>query len=357
MASGMARFPFVSGPLRSAALLALVFAVFAGLSSLARAQDEQPIEFFRIGTGSTDGNYFPMGGILASAISNPPGSRPCDRGGACGVAGLIAVAQSTAGSVANVEAIEAGQMESGFSQADIAYWAYNGTKAFAKKEAHRSLRVIARLYPESVHVVVRRDAGIFRIEDLKGKRISIDREGSGTRVDALLILKAYGLGPGNVDLIDVPAGEAGDLLRAGELDGFFFVAGASAPALIQLSEESLITLLPITGKQAEKLRKAYPFFTESRISAGTYFNVPSTETLGVGALWLVSAHMPNDLVYEVTKTIYLESVQRFLADGHKLGELISLRTALDGVREPPLHPGAARFYQENGFISWVQSTN
>ena len=162
------------------------------------------------------------------------------------------------------------------------------------------------------------------------------------------------LGPDNMELLDLPAGEAGDLLREGELDGFFFVAGAPAPAITQLAEESLITLLPIAGAEVDNLLTDNPFFSKTRIEAGTYFNVPSTETLGVGAQWLVSADLPNDLVYEITRTLFLDSVQRFLAEGHRLGNLITLRSALDSVKEPPLHPGAARFYQENGFFTWVQ---
>src|SRR5690606_25531688 len=82
----------------------------------------QNIGYFRIGTGSTAGTYFPIGGIIASAISSPPGSRECGGGGTCGVAGLVAVAQSTQGSVDNVRRIEEGSVESGFVQSDVAYW-------------------------------------------------------------------------------------------------------------------------------------------------------------------------------------------------------------------------------------------
>ena len=95
---------------------------FAGavVVSLAIAQD---VKFFRIGTGGTAGTYYPIGGLLANAISNPPGSRPCAEGGSCGVPGMVATAVASNGSVANINGITSGQMESGFTQSDVAYWA------------------------------------------------------------------------------------------------------------------------------------------------------------------------------------------------------------------------------------------
>lgn len=308
----------------------------------------QEIQFFRIGTGSSSGTYLPIGGILASAISNPPGSRACDRGGSCGVPGLIAVAQSTEGSVDNVTAIAAGSLESGFSQADISYWAYQG-KGIFEKGAIPNLRAIANLFPESVHLVVRRDSDIRHVEDLRGKRISIDREGSGTRVDALLILKAYGLGIKDIEAHAVASGTAADMLRAGKLDGFFMVVGTPGNAVVSLADDSQVTLVPITGPKAEKLRQAYPFFAADRIEAGTYFNVPETETLSVGAQWLVSTALPDEQVYQITRALWHDNTRRLLDHGHPKGKLITLETALEGLAVP-LHAGAERYYREIGLI-------
>ena len=113
--------------------------------------------------------------------------------GSCGVPNLIAVAQSANGSVANVQAIRSGQLESGFAQSDIPYWAHTGTGTFQGEAAMQNLRAIASLYPESVHLVTRKGAGIRSIADLRGKRVSLDEPGSGTLVDATLILQAFSL--------------------------------------------------------------------------------------------------------------------------------------------------------------------
>src|SRR3546814_5126226 len=131
-------------------------------SDLASAQN---VSFFRIGTGSTAVTYFPIGGIIASAISSPPGSRDCKGGGSCGVSGLVAVAQSTRAAVDNARQIQQGTLESGFVQSDIAYWAYHGEELFLTGGPLKSLRPIANLYPETIHLVVSAEAGIERSEE------------------------------------------------------------------------------------------------------------------------------------------------------------------------------------------------
>jgi hypothetical protein len=325
------------------ALLAVAVLALPTLSSPPAAAQE--IQYHRIGTGTTAGTYFPIGGIIASAISKPPGSRDCEVGGSCGVPGLIAVAQSTEGSVANVMGIAEGTLESGLSQADISYWAYNGKGAFAKTGPIENLRTVANLFPEAVHVVVHRGAGIATFAELRGKRVSLDLEGSGTRVDALLILEAFGLGLGDIEAEALAAGEAADRLRAGELDAFIMVVGTPATAVVGLAEDSLITLLPVAGPEVQGLHERYPFFHEDRIEAGTYFNVPATATLSVGAQWLVSADLSEDLVYGLTRALWHDSTRRLLDNGHPKGKAIQRVSALNGL-VVPLHPGARRYYGE-----------
>ncbi|MCB1834845.1 MAG: immunogenic protein, partial [Geminicoccaceae bacterium] len=115
-----------------------------------RAEAQEP-RIFRIGTGGVAGTYFPIGGLLADAISNPPGARPCDQGGSCGVDGLIAIAQSSNGSIANIEGIVSGVLDSGLAQSDIAYAAYRGE--LDNHPQATNLRLIASLYVESMHLV------------------------------------------------------------------------------------------------------------------------------------------------------------------------------------------------------------
>jgi len=325
-------------------LLPRRWSAVAGASGLVAAQE---MKFFRIGTGGTGGTYYPIGGLIAHAISNPPGSRSCDEGGSCGVPGLVAIAQSANGSVANVNAIKSGALESGFSQSDVAFWAYTGTGIFADKGKVESLRAIANLYPESIQLVARKGAGIKSVKDLKGKRVSLDEPGSGTLVDARIILEAYGLSESDVTADFIKPTPAIDKIKDNQLDAFFIVAGYPTGAVAELASSVGAELIPIDGPEAEAIVKKYGFFAAQSIPAGVYEGIGETKTISVGAQWVVGAGVDEDLVYEITKAVWNEKSRKLLDNGHAKGKAITLESALDGVGIP-LHPGAARFYKEAG---------
>lgn len=223
-----------------------------GVAGAARAQE---ITFVRILTGGTVGTYFPIGGVIANAISNPPGSRPCNEGGSCGVPGLVATSVASNGSMTNAAAIGSGTAQSGFVQSDIAYWAYTGTAIYEGRGKIDALRVISNLYPESIHLVARRGSGIKSVADLKGKRVSLDEPGSGTLVDARMILAAYGLTEKDLVASYLPAQRVADSLKEGAIDAFFNVSGWPQSSVAELATTVGIELVPISGPQAEKLVK------------------------------------------------------------------------------------------------------
>src|SRR5437016_8905849 len=167
----------------------LFFATSLGAVALA-----QEPRFFRIGTAATGGSFFEVGGLVASAISSPADGPACDRGGSCGVRGLVAVAQATPGSIENLRLVNSGQLESGFAQADLAGWAYGGVNVFAEAGQLRRLRAIASLFPEAAHLVVRADSPIRSLADLAGKTVGVGEPGSGSAADAAVILAAAGFG-------------------------------------------------------------------------------------------------------------------------------------------------------------------
>lgn len=336
----------LSAPSRRQLLAGAATAAGAGLlPRLGRAQAVPT--FLRIGTASTAGIYFPIGGVIASAISSPPGSRECERGGSCGVPGLVAVVQSTDGSVHNVAALAEGTLETAFCQADVAYWAFHGEGPYEGQEPMTGLRAIANLYPEVIQLVVRSGANIRSVEDLRGRRISLDRDGSGTQVDARLILRAWDLGPEDLEAHYVPANIAAAMMRDGALDGFFLVAGTPTPSIVDLARDLAINLVPIGGERAAALRGRYPFLARSEIPAGTYpgsFPVPS---LSIGAQWLATSALDEELVYQIARALWHPSNRRLLDEGHPKGRLIALDTALNGLGVP-LHRGARRYYEEQG---------
>ncbi|WP_316861826.1 TAXI family TRAP transporter solute-binding subunit [uncultured Cohaesibacter sp.] len=330
------------------------FKIFTGvaiaLGLAASAACAQDMAFFRIGTGGTSGTYYPIGGLLANAISNPPGSRPCDKGGSCGVPGLIASALSANGSVANINAISGGTLESGFSQSDVATWAYTGTGIWEGKPAVDKLRAIANLYPESIHLVASAKSGIASVADLKGKRVSLDEPGSGTLVDAKIILNGYGLTEEDITPEYLKPDQAADRMRDGAMDAFFFVGGYPAGAISELASQHDVKLVPITCEEAPKICEDFKFFGPDLIPAGTYEgNGADVKTLSVGAQWVTSADQPEELVYNITKALWNKNTRKLLDAGHAKGKMITADTALNGVGIP-LHPGAEKFYKEAGLL-------
>jgi len=304
--------------------------------AVAAAGSAQAQQFFRIGTGGTAGTYYPVGGAIANAVSQP--------------GKIVVTAQASNGSVANVTGIAGGQMESGFSQADVATWAQKGTGIYEGKPNVPGLRLIANLYPESVHVVVKKGSGIKTVADLKGKRVALDEPGSGTLVNARAILAAYGLKESDIKPEYIKPNQAGDKLKDGALDAFFFTGGAPAGAIAELaSAGSGIDILPIEGAAADTLRKSSPFFAPDVIAADTYKGVGTVNTLAVGAQWVTGDKADTNTVYEITKALFSDAAQKQLAAGHAKGKFITKENAVKGAGIP-FHPGAEKFYKEAGLL-------
>ncbi|MBM3601317.1 MAG: TAXI family TRAP transporter solute-binding subunit [Alphaproteobacteria bacterium] len=301
-----------------------------GLPGSALAQQK----FFRIGTGGTGGTYYPIGGLIANAISTPT---------------LNASAVATNGSVANVNGIVGGSMESGFSQADVNYWAYTGTGIYEGKPKVEELRAIANLYPESVHVVVKKGLGAKTIADLKGKRVSLDEPGSGTLVNARAILAAFGLSERDIRPEYLKQQQCAEKLKDGSLDAYFQTTGYPQGTLSELAATNGFDLLQLSGPEIKKLQEKFSFFADDEIPDGVYKDVKGVKTISVGAQWVTSAKIDANLVYEVTKGLWSDKTRAALDGGHAKGKSIVKATALTGIGIP-LHPGAERFYKEAGII-------
>lgn len=208
---------------------------------------------------------------------------------------------------------------------------------------------MANLYPETIHLVARKGAGIKSVKDLKGKRVSLDEPGSGTIVDARIILEAYGLTEKDVKADYIKPNPSIDKIKDNQLDAFFIVAGYPIGAVVELASSVGAELVPINGPEADALVKKYGFFAKDVIPAGSYENIGETESLSVGAQWVVSAKVDDELVYQIMKALWNDKSRALLDKGHAKGKLITSETALDGVGIK-LHPGAERFYKEVGLL-------
>ena len=326
-------------------LVSLIAVSFFAMAMTAPPLDAPERIAFQIGTGPSSGTYYPIGQMLASLISHPPGVARCDSPGRCGPVGLIAAARASEGSIANARGVHEGRISSGLAQADIAAAASKGTGAFKKDGPAEDLRAIAALFPETVHIVVRGESKIQSIKDLRGKRISIDAPGSGTNATARAVLGAFKITEKRAAWTFENAEKSLELMLAGKLDAFFFVGGAPLGIVEELAAQGEIRLLPVEGKEIEALLKDAPYFTRTEIPEGTYRNMAAVPTLEVRAIWLVSASASDELVYEIVRALFHPDNRELLDSGHPKGRLIRLETARDGL-PVPLHPGAARYYDE-----------
>lgn len=325
---------------------ALAVVMLGGSAAQSQAQE---MKFFRIGTGSAGGTYFPIGGLIANAISNPPGARPCDKGGSCGVPGLVAIAVSSNASVANVNSIQAGQLEAGLAGAQTVVEAYNGKGKFVGS-AKDKLRVIANLYPEDMHLTMPKGASLSSLKDLKGKNVGIAQAGSGTQVTVERILEHYGITRSDYNAAELNNTQSSQRIADGQLDAYFYAMGTPSSALVQLGSTKGFELYKFSAEEQSEISKLIPYYVSSVIPAGTYeaidYDVP---TVAVNGLFVTSADQPDDFIYEITKALWNENSRKLLDNGHSKGKVIRLETALKGVLTP-LHPGAERFYKEVGMI-------
>jgi TRAP transporter TAXI family solute receptor len=320
--------------------------VFAGTSFAAK-------KFFAIATGGTGGTYYPLGGVLAQALSNK-------------VPDIIVTAQSGNASVANCNLIREHEIESAFVQNNVAFSAYTGQAQFEGKPI-KNLRGIASLYPETIQIVARTDAGVKSVKDIKGKRLIPGDRGSGTEVDTLNVLTALGLTYkdfANVDWLSFAG--ASQRLKDRQADVAFITAGWPTASITELSTTTDITLVPIEEEMIKKLTTMFPFYAKVVVPPGTYRGVDTyVPTITTMAQWVVDAGVPDDVVYRLTKALWEKgefvlrkkgdkadvapSGAEIMAKSHDKGKDVTLDTALDGMAIP-LHPGAAKFYREKGLI-------
>jgi len=303
----------------------------------------------RIGTGAIGGTYFPVGGLIANAISNPPGSMECEYGGSCGVRGLIATAVSTQGSVENASFVADGKLDLALCQADVAYHAFTGTGVFAGQPPKNNLRVIANLFSEVLHVVVPLDSSITSIMGLRRKRMNLGEPDSGTLVVVKHVLSAYGVSAKAINASYNALGPACDLLVDKQIEGLFMMGGYPLNAIADAASKMPLRLLPIDGDPVEILLKRQTYFTVGSIPSGIYHNVTGVKSIAIGAQLIVRVEMDDAFVQDLTRALWDPKNRNILDSGHPNGHQIQIETALKGL-SIPLHPGAERYYITAGLV-------
>ena len=343
----------VSWSLAAGVVLALGVPMMLAAKATAQLIDNPQRISFQISTGSTTGTYFPVGSLLAQLLSHPPGVGRCEATNICGPSGLIVSTRASQGSVANVLAVNGGMVTSGLAQTDVVALAVAGQGPFRKSGPTKELRVIANLYGEDLHLVAAKNAKIKNVSDLRGKRVSLSSEGSGTIVTARAVLAAYRLTEKSITPNYDSAEKAVDLLQAGKLDAVFFVGGTPVNLLQQLLDEDVAVLVPIDGEGLKRLLAKEPYLSPHMIAKGTYGNAPAVDTVSVDALWITDASEPDALIYGMLKALYNPANRATLQAGRLGSHFMDLASgAKDGTAA--LHPGALRFFTEAGVLKPAQ---
>ena len=309
----------------------------------------QDMRLFRIGTGGVAGTYYPIGGLIATIISQPSGARSCDDGGSCGVPGLVAIVQSSNGSVDNIDGIADGRIESGFVQSDVAYFAQTGTGAFAGRAPVESLRLLASLYVESVHLVVAAESGIEGVGDLRGRRVSLDSMGSGTQIDALLLLQGHGLTTDDIVAYHAKPEQSVRLMAAGCPRCLLHRRRLSDPLGGRGGQRSRRPPRPDRRRSGDGAGRDLSLLLEGSDPGRRLCRGRTDADSAVVAQWLVDARLDETLAYDICRALWHPTARALLDGGHEKGRQITLETALDGAAIP-LHPGAERFYREVGLL-------
>lgn len=296
-------------------------------------------EFISIGTGGVTGVYYGAGGAICRLVNKDR----ADHGLRCSV-------ESTGGSVFNVNTIKAGELDLGVVQSDVGFNAYNGEGQFKEAGEYKKLRSVFSIHPEPFTVVVSKDSGVKKFEDLKGKRFNVGNPGSGTRASMDQLLAAMGTDNSFFSLAsELRPDEHGQALCDGKIDGFFYGVGHPSANIQDPTTTCGAQIIELTGPAVDGLVEKHPYYAKVNIPGGLYPNNENDiPTYGVLATFVSSEDVKDDVVYEVVKAVF-NNFEDFKRLHPALNHLVKEDMVKNGL-SAPLHPGAERFYKEQGLL-------
>jgi TRAP transporter TAXI family solute receptor len=294
-------------------------------------------KFVTIGTGGVTGVYYPTGGAICRLVNK--GRK---------IHGIRCSVESTAGSVYNLNTIAAGELDMGVVQSDWQYHAYRGSSRFEEKGPNKDLRAVFSVHPEPFTVVARADSGIKHFEDLKGKRVNIGNPGSGQRGTMEVVMKAYGWTKKSFKLAsELKSVEQAKALCDNKIDAIVFTVGHPSGSIQEAVTSCNSVLVPVTGKKIDKLVKKNDYYRTATIPGGMYRGNPNdVQTFGVGATFVSSAKVPEDVIYNVVKAVF-ENFDDF-KKLHPAFKVLKKEEMIKDGLSAPLHNGAKKYYKEAG---------
>ena len=287
-----------------------------------------------MGTGSSGGTYFALGGAMANAINNKLAAD-----------GITITAQSTGASVENINLMQANEMDLGIAMNNVAANGFAGTGAFSAPTTN--VKAIGVVYSEVYQIVANANTNAKEVADLKGMRIAIGPAGSGTLGLSELVLSTAGIDPKkDIQPQSDSFGDAATKMKDGHIDAACNVLAVPASSIIEMTTSMKLSYVNISDEILEAIQKDAPYFTRKVIPAGTY---PDQEedcnTITCKAVLYCRADLDEDVVYKTTKAFYESGDE--IAAAHATGKEVQLEGCLDGVTTP-IHPGAAKYFKEQG---------
>ncbi|SNS31255.1 TAXI family TRAP transporter solute-binding subunit [Tropicimonas sediminicola] len=312
-------------------------AVAAGIAVAATGAAAQE-RFITIGTGGQTGVYFVVGQSICRLVNRGTAEH-----------NLKCTAPSTGGSIANINAISAGDMDMGVAQSDWQYHAYNGSSEFEGKQVDK-LRAVFSVHGEPFTVVARADSGAATFDDLFGKRVNVGNPGSGQRATMDVVLNAMGKSSSDFALAsELKPAEQSAALGDNKVDAIIYTVGHPNGSIQEATSTVDAVILPVTGEAIDKLVADNPYYAKATIPGGMYKGTDNdVDTFGVKATFVTSADVPDDVVYTVVKAVF-DNFDRFKGLHPAFANLQEADMIADGL-SAPLHPGAEQYYRERGWI-------
>lgn len=310
----------------------------AAVLSLAAGSVTAQEKFITIGTGGQTGVYFVVGQSICRLINRGTAEH-----------NLKCTAPSTGGSIANINAIAAGDMDMGVAQSDWQFHAYNGSSQFDGAKVDK-LRAVFSVHGEPFTVIARKDANINSFDDLKGKRVNVGNPGSGQLATMEVVLAAKGWTMGDFALAsELKPAEQAAALGDNKVDAIIYTVGHPNGSIQEAVSTVDANLVPVEGEAIDKLVADNPFYAYASIPGGMYKGSDAeTKTFGVKATFVTSADVDEDVVYQVVKAVF-DNFERFKGLHPAFANLKEEEMIKDGL-SAPLHPGAEKYYKERGWM-------
>ncbi|MGR3626065.1 MAG: TAXI family TRAP transporter solute-binding subunit, partial [Limimaricola sp.] len=247
-------------------------------------------------------------------------------------------------------ALRSGELEFGVAQSDWQFHAIEGTSQFEDQGPFEDLRAVFSVHPEPFTVVARADAGIETFEDLKGKRVNVGNPGSGQRGTMEVLMDAMGWTMDDFQLTsELQAAEQSQALCDNNIDAMVYTVGHPSGSIQEATTACDAVLVEVSGEAVDKLVEENPYYRTATIPGGMYRgNDEDTSTFGVGATFVSSAAVPEDVVYETVKAVF-ENFDQFKGLHPAFSNLTKEEMVADGL-SAPLHAGAEKYYREAGLL-------